>query len=64
MATTTRAAAGIVMGPLVINQGGEVQTVRIETALREATRVHGYRKQLQTFFMKERKAGPWRNIQR
>lgn len=63
----TQAAGGIVMsgvGPLVIHGGGELQTVRIEVALKEAAKIHGYRKPLQTFFMKERGSGPRRNIER
>lgn len=64
MATTTRAAILMELGPLVINPAGEVRKVKVGAALKEASRVYGYRKPLQTFSMMERGPGPRRNIER
>lgn len=52
------------LGPLVINQGGEVRKVKVETALKEASRVYRYPTPLKTFPQVEKVSGPRRNIKR
>lgn len=54
--------AGI--GPLVVNQGGDLQTVKIEVALKAAARAYRYPEPCQSYPVMGRGSGPRRNIER